>query len=84
MSFTFTISAIAQDEDYDDLLQRVDTIENPVYKPVVSLGYGVLNFIGDVRNSFQVPVIGNPGARLNIATFIDNKQFQGLLRHYSP
>ncbi len=75
MVFTYTISVIAQDEDYDDLLQRVDTIENPVYKPVVSLGYGVLNFMGDVRNSFQVPVIGNPGARLNIATFIDNKQF---------
>lgn len=75
MVSTFTITVTAQDEDYDDLLQRIDTIENPVYKPVVSLGYGVLNFLGDVRNSFQVPVIGNPGARLNIATFIDNKQF---------
>ncbi len=75
MVFSYTITVTAQDEDYDDLLQRIDTIENPVYKPVVSLGYGVLNFMGDVKNSFQVPVIGNPGARLNIATFIDNKQF---------
>lgn len=65
----------AQDSEYDSLLQRIDTIENPVYKPVVSLGYGVLNFLGDVKNSFQVPIIGNPAVRLNVSTFIDNKQF---------
>ncbi len=75
MVMTFTMSTFAQDEDYDDLLKRVDTIENPVYKPVVSIGYGVLNFLGDVKNAYHVPVIGNPAARVNISTFIDNKQF---------
>lgn len=68
-------SVFAQEEDYDELLQRIDTVENPVYKPVVSLGYGVLNFMGDVKNAYRVPVIGNPAARLNISTFIDNKQY---------
>jgi hypothetical protein len=71
----FTMTAYAQDEGYDDLLQRVDTIENPVYKPVVALSYGVLNFLGDVKNAYRVPVIGNPAARINISTFIDNKKF---------
>lgn len=65
----------AQDSDYDSLLQRIDTIENPVYKPVVSVGYGVFNFLGDVKNSYQLPVIGNPAFRVNVSTFIDKKQF---------
>ena len=61
--------------DYDELLQRVDTIENPVYKPVVSVGYGVLNFFGDVRNSSRLPVIGNPAFRVNVTTYIDNNRY---------
>lgn len=66
--------AIAQEEiDYDDLLQRVDTIENPVYKPVLSVGYGALNFMGDVRSSSRLPVVGNPAFRVNVSTFIDNQ-----------
>lgn len=70
------INAFAQEVvDYDELLQRVDTIENPVYKPVVSVGYGVLNFFGDVRNSSRLPVIGNPAFRVNVTTFIDNNRY---------
>ncbi|MBN1132773.1 MAG: hypothetical protein JXR52_05815 [Bacteroidales bacterium] len=65
----------AQDEAYDDLLRRIDTIENPVYKPVVALSYGVLNFRGDVRNQYVSPVIGTPAFRVNIATFADRRQF---------
>jgi len=64
-----------QDINYDSLLQRVDTVENPVYKPVLSVGYGTLNFMGDVRNSYRWPVIGNPAARVNISTFIDNSNY---------
>ena len=63
----------AQEIDYDSLLQRIDTVENPVYKPVVSFSYGVLNFRGDVRNSMVSPVIGNTAAAVNIATFVDKK-----------
>ncbi|MFC2129552.1 hypothetical protein ACFLQX_02095 [Bacteroidota bacterium] len=76
MLVTLSANALfAQESEYDSLLQRIDTIENPVYKPVVSIGYGVLNFLGDVKNSYQLPVIGNPAVRINVSTFIDNKQF---------
>jgi hypothetical protein len=61
-------------DEYDELLQRVDTIENPVYKPVVSIGYGAMNFFGDVRNSSRLPVVGNPAMKMNLTTFIDNQQ----------
>ncbi|MCD4711459.1 MAG: hypothetical protein K8R52_11490, partial [Bacteroidales bacterium] len=62
-----------QEIDYDSLLQRIDTVENPVYKPVVSFSYGVLNFRGDVRNSFINPAIGNNAVSLNLSTFVDRK-----------
>lgn len=62
-----------QEIDYDSLLQRIDTVENPVYKPVVSFSYGVLNFRGDVRNSFVGPAIGNNAVSVNLATFVDRK-----------
>ena len=66
--------AFAQEEiNYGNLLQRVDTIENPVYKPVLSVSYGALNFMGDVRNSSRLPVVGNPAFRVNVSTFIDNR-----------
>ena len=63
----------AQEIDYDSLLQRIDTVENPVYKPVVSFSYGVLNFRGDVQNSLVTPVIGNSALAVNLSTFIDRK-----------
>jgi hypothetical protein len=67
-------SGLGQDVDYDEMLQRIDTIENPVYKPVLSMGYGVLNFYGDIRSSNRLPAIGNPALRMNVTTFIDNSQ----------
>ena len=63
----------AQEIDYDSLLQRIDTVENPVYKPVVSFSYGVLNFRGDVQNSLVTPVIGNSAFAVNLSTFVDRK-----------
>lgn len=63
----------AQEIDYDSLLQRIDTVENPVYKPVVSFSYGMLNFRGDVKNSYSSAAVGNPAGRVNVATFIDKK-----------
>ncbi len=71
----FSIGVYGQEIDYDSLLQRIDTVENPVYKPVVSLSYGVLNYMGDVRNTLNSPVIGNSGGMLNVATFVDNRHF---------
>jgi len=63
----------AQDIDFDDLLQRIDTVENPVYKPVVSFSYGVLNFHGDVKNSYNSPSIGKHAAKVNVSTFVDKQ-----------
>lgn len=62
-----------QEVDYDSLLQRVDTVENPVFKPVISLSYGVLNFRGDVVSSLVTPLTGNSAWMINVATFIDRK-----------
>lgn len=64
-----------QELNYDSLLQRIDTVENPVYKPVVSFAYGVLNFRGDVQNLYMSPVSGHPGFSVNVATFVDKKHF---------
>ncbi len=70
------VISFGQEVDYDSLLQRVDTVENPVYKPVVSFSYGILNFRGDVRNSLITPVIGNQAGMLNVATlFGRNRNF---------
>jgi hypothetical protein len=65
--------AFGQDINYDSLLQRVDTVENPVYKPVVSFAYGVMNFHGDVRNSFNSPAVGNIAGQLDVSTFVDKQ-----------
>ena len=77
-----------QEIDYDSLLQRIDTIENPVYKPVVSFSYGVLNFRGDVQNSLNTPVIGNNALAVNLSTFVDRQHnyianFQFLIGNLS-
>jgi len=67
--------AQGQETEYDSLLQRVDTVENPVYKPVVSFSYGVINFLGDVRNSYNTSAIGNNAFQVNVSTFVDRKHY---------
>ena len=62
-----------QEINYDSLLQKVDSVENPLFKPVISLSYGILNFRGDVNNSLITPLSGHAGAMVNVATFIDRK-----------
>lgn len=65
----------AQEPDYDSLLQRIDTVENPVYKPVVSFSYGIFNFLGDVSDSYNSAAIGRSAFQVNLATFIDRKNY---------
>lgn len=74
ISFTL-IPFISQGQEinYDSLLQRVDSVENPVFKPVISFSYGVINFRGDVRNSLITPLTGSGAGMVNVATFIDRK-----------
>jgi hypothetical protein len=69
------IMASGQEIDYDELLKRVDTLENPVYKPVVSFSYGILNFRGDVQNSLITPVIGNSAFSVGLSTYVGRKHF---------
>jgi hypothetical protein len=69
------ISVIAQDEDeLDSLLRKKIVVENPVYKPVIGFGAGVMNFYGDVRNSFINPMVGNYAFKLNVSTFLDKRR----------
>ena len=69
------VSVIAQEEEeYDSLLRKEIIIENPVYKPVIGFGAGVMNFYGDVRNTFINPMVGNYAFKLNVSTFIDKKR----------
>jgi hypothetical protein len=58
----------------DLLYTEVDNL-NPVYKPVVGFGIGTFNFFGDVRDPQQNPLNGTLGYKINLATFIDNKQY---------
>ncbi|MEZ5069841.1 MAG: hypothetical protein R2751_02450 [Bacteroidales bacterium] len=67
------MQAAAQEVNYDSLLQRIDTIANPVYKPVVSFSAGVLNFRGDVRNAVLSPATGSYAGQLNVSTFVDKQ-----------
>lgn len=61
-----------EDIYFEELLQRTDTIENPVYKPMISIGYGTLNFVGDVKSTNKMPGTDNPAFRLSVSTFLDN------------
>ncbi len=61
--------------DIEDLLYtEVDNL-NPVYKPVMGFGIGTFNFLGDVRDPNLSPLNGTIGYKVNVATFIDNKQY---------
>jgi hypothetical protein len=64
----------AQEDEFDNLLnEEVENI-NPVYKPVVGFGVGVLNYFGDIRNTYYSPTMGTLGYKVNLSTFIDNKR----------
>jgi hypothetical protein len=64
----------AQENELDNLLnEEVENI-NPVYKPVLGFGVGVLNYFGDIKNTYYSPTLGTLGYKVNLSTFIDNKR----------
>ncbi|MCF8226060.1 MAG: hypothetical protein K9J30_09285 [Bacteroidales bacterium] len=69
------VNLFGQVEEYEDLLQRIDTIENPVYKPHVSVSYGIFSFLGEVKGRNGLTQLGDPAFKVNISTFIDNNQY---------
>jgi hypothetical protein len=69
------IPAFSQvDEIENQLVQEVENW-NPVYKPVIGVGYGAFTFLGDVKNPNFALFNGTPGYLVNVATFLDNKHF---------
>ncbi|HEY4787532.1 MAG TPA: hypothetical protein VIH57_15850, partial [Bacteroidales bacterium] len=70
-----SLLTFGQDEDslYNAMLNQKVKVENPVYKPVIGIGYGVLNFYGEVHDNVRSPISGSVGYKLNIATFLDGK-----------
>ncbi len=77
----FPALAMAQEEEeeedqrggYEDLLFKEVEVENPVYYPVLSVGTGIFNYIGEMSNDMEG--IGTlPPLRINVYHFLDSKQ----------
>jgi hypothetical protein len=70
-----TVYVQAQEDELERLLhQEVENI-NPVYKPVLGIGAGVLNYFGDIRNNYYSPTIGTPGYKITLSTYLDDKRY---------
>ncbi len=64
----------AQDESiYEELLREVVEVENPVYKPVIGGGIGLMGFFGDVKNTYGSLLFNMPAYKVNVSTFVDEK-----------
>lgn len=72
---TVAYLAKAQEDELERLLhEEVENI-NPVYKPVLGFGVGVLNYFGDIKNNYYSPTLGSLGYKVNLSTYIDNQRF---------
>ena len=72
--FSFTLVKSQEDELERMLNEEVENI-NPVYKPVVGFGVGLLNYFGDIKNNYYSPSMGTLGYKVNVSTFIDNNHY---------
>lgn len=65
-----------EDEEYWKKLlnEEVENV-NPVYKPVISLGAGVLGFFGDVKSPGTNILSGQNGYKLNVSTLVGKKNY---------
>ncbi|KPK83975.1 MAG: hypothetical protein AMS27_11315 [Bacteroides sp. SM23_62_1] len=72
--FSISFAYGQEEEELDSLLRREIRVENPVYKPVIGIGAGIMNFYGDVRNDYFNPMIGNYAFKVNVSTSIDRKR----------
>ena len=64
-----------EEKYYESILDTVVEVQNPVYKPVISLGTGYLSFWGDVRSPIASPLYGNIAGKLNISTLFGRKHY---------
>ncbi|MFW5871866.1 MAG: hypothetical protein ACOCUT_02060 [bacterium] len=69
----FSSALKAQEDIFDDLLREEVEVIDPQYKPVIGLGLGLFNFFGEISNNYYSPLMGNLGAKINVATYIDSR-----------
>ena len=62
----------AQDvEDfYARMLEQEVEVVNPVKRPVISLGAGIVNYLGEIRNEGDNHLLGSWAARMNVSTLL--------------
>jgi len=73
LTFLFSFTRVkSQEDELERLLNTEVENINPVYKPVVGFGVGVLNYFGDIKNNYYSPTIGTLGYKVNVSTYIDN------------
>lgn len=65
-----------EDEEYwKKFLNEEVEVANPVYKPVISFGAGVLSSWGDIKNPGTNPLSGEFGYKVNVSTLFGKKNF---------
>jgi hypothetical protein len=66
---------LAQGQEREDLLLlQPEKAEDPVYSPVISFSYGLLNFLGDIQNSFHSASVGNTAGNVSISTYVGRQK----------
>jgi hypothetical protein len=73
LGFTSLVSGQDEDSLMNAMLTQKIVVENPVYKPVVGFGLGIMNFHGEIHDNTRNPMIGPLGYKLNIATYLGKK-----------
>ncbi len=74
--------ANAQEIDFDSLLIREVTVENPTYMPIIGVATGAMHFFGDVSNSYATPLTGEYGFRINVSSPPFDKERTFLVNFY--
>ncbi len=76
IGFVFSQSGVPEEDSVDwekKMIQEVP-LKNPVYKPIVSAGLGIINFHGDIVNGYNTGMTyGNPAYTLEVIRAIDTK-----------
>jgi hypothetical protein len=83
LSVFVLLATTAKAQELDDLESLLNVeVENidPVYKPVIAVGSGILSYYGDIKNNYQIPTMGDLGFIVNISAYIDDaRYFRGNL-----
>ncbi|MFO7924913.1 MAG: hypothetical protein R6U58_14600 [Bacteroidales bacterium] len=70
----FLYAQTGEDDEFERLLIEEVEVDDPVYKPVIALGLGYFDFAGDVSDYYNGMWGTQPGFRINISTFLDNRR----------